>query len=743
MGAAVLRTGPGPGSVETLTRHLVQGEDLVRCAAARALGALDDSTAAPALVDALLDEDPDVRADAMSALVTCARPEDADAVRRSLLGDPVKEVKEAAIAVLTHLRDRNSLPLLRSLAKDRSAHDVAWEDGIGLWDDWLDVQVAAITALGTLQDEAAVEVLLEARGDELGQDLDFAVFAALAQMPQGGLPALMSFLHDHDSRLRERALRALCKASPTHLEALTELLVRDANPAVRVLALSALTAASPALQGLALQDPAADVRSAALARFGSERSDLLLAALGDQNEAVRATALEALMDCKPLPVVPDLAANLEVWALTAGLKLAGRSIAFLPRLVPKEAVRVSLALAEDEERPQEVRLEALRNLPEGALSQEDALRLKPLLLDPARQIRAAALAVLARLTKAGDGTMAEDSRALLATVIGGRLEGAAQATTETGPLSTDDLGASKVESSGSHSLRINAEGEIEPATPLPEDGKSEDGDSNVIQGAFPTSTLDAIAHRAVLREPEGEDGQDVGADDEGAEVVPFHQASRKKRRRVAVDGPDDIALDLRVVALQVAAEVPGDAVEAALHDVLDQDEQPLRRGAFAAFAKRSQAQDFSAPILTKLEAALGDADPVIRGHAAEALAKQDDCPESALEPLCLDLDAIVRANVVKALAAKRPDIAVSALEDSVLLVRRAALDALLSCQEKDQRSAGFGILLNCGWSDSLGEAVAKSPEAEGFVLATLERDDLSRRQTCCALDALSAISARR
>ena len=60
-----------------------------------------------------MDPDPDLRADAMAALVRCARPEDAPAIRRSLAGDPVGEVKVAAVQALARLKDGGSVPLLR------------------------------------------------------------------------------------------------------------------------------------------------------------------------------------------------------------------------------------------------------------------------------------------------------------------------------------------------------------------------------------------------------------------------------------------------------------------------------------------------------------------------------------------------------------------------------------------------------------------------------------------------------
>ncbi len=125
-----------------IARHLQSEDAVTRCLAAKALGHIGSDDAADALVAALMDPDPDVRADAMEALVTCARPQDAAHIRRSLIGDPVQEVKVAALRALAGLGDRDSIALIRRLALDRAEDTVSWEDAAGMWDDWLVVQIA-------------------------------------------------------------------------------------------------------------------------------------------------------------------------------------------------------------------------------------------------------------------------------------------------------------------------------------------------------------------------------------------------------------------------------------------------------------------------------------------------------------------------------------------------------------------------------------------------------------------------
>ena len=298
-----------PASV--ISPYLRAPEEPIRCAAARALGALGDENAAPALVEALLDPDPDVRADAMAALVRCARPQDAPAIRRSLQGDPEGEVKTAAVRTLGRLEDGASTELLRALARDRCESEVAWEEGS--WDDWLDVQVAAITALGDMGAESAVDDLIRARADEGGQELDHVVFAALAKMPGRGVAALLDFLKDGDARVRERALAALSRAGRDRLAPLRDRLVADPSPGVRRLAADCLDAGDAALSALVLKDPEASVRAAAVGRVAPAAPDLARAALADPDPHVRATALEGLAPHLSSADEPSLAAKLTAW----------------------------------------------------------------------------------------------------------------------------------------------------------------------------------------------------------------------------------------------------------------------------------------------------------------------------------------------------------------------------------------------------------------------------------------------
>ena len=471
-----------------IVRHLQSEDEVIRCLSAKALGAIGDNRAADALIAALNDTDPDVRADAMEALGTCARPDDAQQICHSLIGDPVQEVKVSALRALAFLGDRDSIALIRRLAVDRAEDLVNWEDGAGMWDDWLDVQITAIEVLGDLDASDAVEDLLAARSDELGQELDHVVFSALSRIQDGGVAALTGLLRDGEERVRARTLTTLSKSRPEILAPMIEFFIADANPDVRCLAVACAAPDSAHAEKLALHDPDAAVRLSAVSAFGGQRPDLATAALADPDETIRATALEHVVSRADPSVDDDLLANVVAWALTAGARLAKTCSSVLPKIAPQRAAQPLIALASDDQRPVEARGAALLGLGQmvgdGAIEQLNASA-----TDPLQPIRVAALAGLARIcvegASAADRSLAEE--ALMAAMTGGLQTADAPAVEDVLGAGNGELAASKVEGGGQRRVTITRDGDIvdQAAEPEPEPlPPSDTSDSNVIEGRF-------------------------------------------------------------------------------------------------------------------------------------------------------------------------------------------------------------------------------------------------------------------
>ncbi|MHA1528444.1 MAG: HEAT repeat domain-containing protein, partial [Alphaproteobacteria bacterium] len=532
-----------------IARHLQSEDAVTRCLAAKALGHIGSDVAAGALVAALMDTDPDVRADAMEALVTCARPRDAVHVGRSLIGDPVQEVKVSALRALARLGDRDSIALIRRLALDRAEDTVSWEDTAGMWDDWLVVQIAAVEALGDLGASDAIENLLAARSDEFGQQLDHVVFSALSRIGDRGVAVLTGLLGDCDDRVRARALTALSEGRPETLAPMIERFVADANAEVRSLAVSCAAPESAHAERLALHDPDAAVRLRAVTVFGGRRPDITSAALADPDETVRATALEQVVSRPDLPIGDDLLANVIAWTRTAGARLAGTCAAVLPRLAPERAAESLIALAADDTRPVEARAAALNGL--GQVAGEGvAEQLRASATDPLRPVRVAALAGLARIcgedAATADRSLAEET--LAAAMTGGLHSAGDPATDDAVEVENEGLAAAKVEGEGQHRVTITRDGEIVEQAAEPEPEALPTSQTKVVADRFPQSTLEAI--QAPPNAGSGADG--VTLADSDLSFLELAQGGRR-RGRVSVDGPLEIGDDLRIAALRIGA----------------------------------------------------------------------------------------------------------------------------------------------------------------------------------------------
>ncbi len=705
--------------VRIISPHLKAPEEPIRCAAARALGALGDEDAAPALVDALLDPDPDVRADAMAALVRCARPQDAPAIRRSLQGDPAGEVKTAAVRTLGRLKDAASTELLRALARDRCGSEVAWEEGS--WDDWLDVQVAAITALGDMGAESAVDDLIRARADEGGQELDHVVFAALAKMPGRGVAALLDFLKDGNGRVRERALAALSRAGRDRLAPLRDRLVADPSPGVRRLAAECLYAGDAALSALVLKDPEASVRAIAVGRVASGAPDLGRAALADPDPHVRATALEGLAPHLSSADEPSIAAKLTAWLGESDPRLAAACASTLPRVMGAGAASALRDTAADGERLAEVRIAALKAL--GEIGTREALAaLSAAAAGLVRQVRVAALAAAAAMTRGASEESRRQARDLLIEAMRGNLRsrpfGSADAI-------DDAPGHAAAGSAGSGPVAITPAGGI-VAADVPELEASAALSGGVAKAPlFPRSTLEAIQ----AAEP--------------GTTVPSHDpppsppgAGRVRSRRVPVEGVDDVEADIRLMAVRLAADCAVEGMDEVLAETALSTESDLRAGVFEAIAQRAAAMPLAPVLRVVLARSLGSDDARVRCAAVRGLTATGLDHARQLIPLLDDPDPSVRAAAVTAVAAVHPARAAAGFHDSSSLVRRAAVDAVIAAGEDRLLEDGLRVLVDGGRADSLMDACVRHIEVTRGLIGMLSVPGVSRPGLRLVLEAL-------
>lgn len=695
-----------PDPVPLILDQLASGNDVIRTGAVRAAAALaiDDDRVRVALLEALLDEDPDVRTDAMDALVQCARPQDAETLRRSLLGDPVREVKHAAVRALTRLNDTASIPILRKLVTTRAEDDVAWEDDTDAWDDWLDVQIAVIDALGQMGAQGAIDDMLAARDDEEGQVLDGPVFAALAAMGDKGVVWLLAITQTEKGLGRKRALEVLAKVKSDVLGDFVEVLVSDRAADVRRLALPFLSAEDPRIEALVLQDPDDGVRCEALGMFASDRPDFAVKALSDKSELVQATALDHLL----FPLEDDfqtaLIDNAIAWTQFAKEKLAVAAARILPKLASGRAVEPLMDLVRDTARPLEARLAAVSAL--AALSDVSATeRLIALMGNETQQVRTVALTRLAERCHAGDAAAGQ----ALAMAMDGTLLSPERAVVVHPAESGADLAMSKADDAPRGHLHISRDGDIVETVP---------DDTQDAQ----LSTLDAIQ-----RDQRAQPKPDL------AEDTPEESAPKRRHRR-AVEGPEAVADDLRVLALAIAGDAPEVAIEAAIVEAVESSEDALRLTAFRALLKRAQAGQISPQTADLAQVGLADENPAIRSTAAEIFALPP-ANIAALAAVLQDPDALVRAVAVRHAATNEQ--ALSALEDPALVVREAALTKVLASGQDDLASTVFDALAQAERIDTLADACRKSDLVLTRSIQALAGTDVTPKQAHVLLEALA------
>jgi HEAT repeat protein len=299
-------------------------DEYVREAVEEALGKIG-VPAVPALIEALKDDDEDVRRAAAGALGEIGDPQAVPALIEALKDDD-EYVRRAAVGALGKIGDLQAVPALLEALKDRDEY-VRWaavgalgEIGMlavsavleALKAEVWRVRLAVARALGEIG-VPAVPALLDALKAEEWRVRQVA--GALGKIgEQQAVPALIQALKDENENVREAAARALRKIGGPHaLPALLEAL-KDDDWRVREAAAGALRKigdrqALPALLE-ALKDEEWWMRRAAAWALGEigDRQALpaLIQALKDEDLRVRQAAAWALGEIGDPQAVPAL-----------------------------------------------------------------------------------------------------------------------------------------------------------------------------------------------------------------------------------------------------------------------------------------------------------------------------------------------------------------------------------------------------------------------------------------------------
>ncbi|WP_424969235.1 HEAT repeat domain-containing protein [Dinoroseobacter sp. S76] len=687
----------------TLATHIQSDNEIIRSAAIKALAGLGVAPALslPLLTDALMDPDPDVRTDAMDALSRCALPEHTELLVFSLEGDPVREVKRAALSGLARLRATSALDLIRALTLSRSEDRVAWEDENSDWEDWLDIQIAAIEALGEMRATEAIEDLMAARDDELGQTLDIPVFDALAKIGHDGVVWLLAILETEGGPARRRALTKLCQLDPALLVDHLDRLIASPDAQLRAHVVGQMDPDDTRLAQLAAEDPAASVRIGALQRVATEQPEKAIAALQDPAPEVQAAALDLI----PAQLDPELSTSLEdnmlAWLAQGPAVLVRATARHLPRRAPERAEAPLLALIADPQRPLDARVSAVKSLAtmEPAI---ETTRLVDLLGNPAQQIRTTVLVALTTRAQAGDLEAGDAIRAAIqGTLLSDDVSQATAAPLADGP----DMTVPKEGESGPRRIRISPEGEIIEDTP------------EAVASTSSHSTLTAIL-------------APMEAEPELAEDTP-EEAPSKRRRRRAVEGADGVAEALVTEAIKICGTARMNGMTAALLAARPEAPDTAQQAIWTALAQTSPDPDCAEALLSAAHKAHGHEDPVIRAAAYAVLAKlapDSPCLAAALE----DPDALIRAAAIRRLP---PEDALAYLGDGAMAVRHGAVDVILTEGSDAAQRQMAERIASAERADTLAYALAQSEPARRWFYDRLSTPDLGDRAVFILLDA--------
>lgn len=643
----------------SLSSILRDGIDTHRCLAAQALGRIHplQPETVDALIDALIDEDEDVRADAAAALTRLGDPKSGPQLFDNLIGDPNAEVKGSALDVLIRMRHPDIVAWLRRLLKGRDP-EIVWDDDAFYaegWDDWTDIQLRALKGLATLGVQDAVPDIAAAIDDEMGQDLVEAGFAALARLGEPGTARLAGYLETGGPKLRRRAAAVLGSTETGSASPAMERALDDPAADVRLAAARALARRDPAdprLERL-FRDEAAELRAEAVSICGNAHPDQALRLLEDDAVAVRKAVYGLLIE------TPDaLPAEDVLEALRSGLQqtdgaLAALAANALAAVAPAEAGEALSGLVADVSRSGAARAGAAKAIAHiGADGAGNTL--VAVIGAPDRSLRLAALTGLLAIARARQDWPNVAGEALLAALRG-----------ELVPAPEPE--------------------EAPPVEPAPRAEPGVDGET--AQPAVPTSTLEAILGGDGPVPAHGrENGAPVELTQQDIDLLAL-AGRMPRKRRLPVNPELAPHADVRRIAARLLGDLPRDDVAWALSEALDEEDAEIRLAAADSLARiAGDVGIFPPGVAERLTAELEGKEREVQLSAIRALGTAGG-PETAngIRPLLKHEDGFIRSEAVRALSRRDrlgPE-AATLLSDPDRSVRIAAAEATAAAGGED------------------------------------------------------------
>ena len=385
---------------QALSSILRDGVDIHRCAAAQALGAIGNTASVDILIEALLDEDEDVRTDAAEALSVINDAKAAPKLLENLIGDPCFEVKIAAVQALSKMQFQEVVPWLKRLLV-RHDEEINWDeeefyqDG---WDSWVDLQVEAIKSLAALSVEEAVPDIMAAIDDDEGQDLTEMAFESLGRLGDAGIGALIHYLNDPESRRRRRAVFILAGLPDEKAQKAVQVAVMDSAKEVRISVIKALAKNKSGEETMAMffRDPDVEVRALAVAAAGVGATEQLVGLLDDPSPEVQAITIKKLKEFSEVLSQEGMAERLADKLQNGEPAVSAQAAEALALGFGVQSQDLLITVLQDPEIIEETRLGALRGLSK-IVDFASLEAMAAILGDDTRQLRLEALSQMAKI----------------------------------------------------------------------------------------------------------------------------------------------------------------------------------------------------------------------------------------------------------------------------------------------------------------------------------------------------------
>ncbi|MDH3355192.1 MAG: HEAT repeat domain-containing protein, partial [Chromatiales bacterium] len=605
------------------------GDEVDRCNVIRTLGVLKATESVPLLIKSLRDEDVDVCIDAAENLGKIGSTEAVPSLIESLENDPDGDVRTAVVnaigeIALQNTDNANAVEVLLNIAQNRPEN----LEFLGEWDDYWDMQLNAVKALGQLGIEKSVPIMKEIITSDDHQDIESEVLTALAQIGRSGHELLGERLKSAPDRDRRRAAQAFGHASTKEsLSTLAEGLLDSAGE-VREATLQSLAKrqATQYIKAILvyLRDPDPEVKTAAIEAIallgkdgaglinGQQISEKLLPLLSDVDSQVRITALQFIANFSRIEAFStplqraihkalsdDTAAVAEVACDTVA-KLQDQSV--VPDLL------VTLARNDIQPSVRRQAAFALGTMPQ--CSKEIIEALITAITAPQQPVRLGALQALSQIIEENKATDDSVIKTLLSAASRELIQ--EEAEVESNENENGDLSEQNEEEASQASAEIDSE-------------ESQLAAANIANEATPSeektvSTLDAILQRNTEMEAEfNEDGsskieeppEETDEESEDAALQEFYniidtQKKSSGRRKKITSLP--LAQDVQMLAIRMLANLKSDTVQELLIELLSSDDEMVQNEAVISIEElvrksndKASQVDLLGPLINRLE----------------------------------------------------------------------------------------------------------------------------------------------